>query len=70
MFGSILSDMRQTMRSALDVAFRIGAGFAFVIIAAAAIQYDEVVAPTVHGLSDGFGSVASDMSRRITSFTL
>jgi hypothetical protein len=70
MFGSILSDMKQIMRSAFDVGFRIFGGLAFVLLAAAAIQYDEVVAPKFSGLSDGIGSVATDMSRRLTSFTL
>jgi hypothetical protein len=70
MLSYALSDMKQTMRSAFDVGFRVFGGLAFVLLAAAAIQYDEVVAPKFSGLSDGIGSVATDMSRRLTSFTL
>lgn len=70
MFSSLSSDMKQIMRSAWNAQYRVWAGLAFMALAMAAIQYDEVVAPKVHGLSDGFGAIASDMSRRITSFTL
>ena len=70
MFGSILSDMRQITRSAWHSQYRVWAGLAFMALAMVSIQYDEVVAPKVHGLSDGFGAIASDMSRRLTSFTL
>lgn len=70
MFGSLLNDMRQTLRSAFDVQYRVWAGLAFMALAMAAIQYDEVVAPRVHGLTDGFGAIASDMRTRLSSFTL
>lgn len=70
MLSSALSDMKQTMRSAWHSQYRIWAGLAFMALAMVAIQYDEVLAPRVNGLSDGFGAIASDMSRRLTSFTL
>jgi hypothetical protein len=70
MFSSTLSDMKQTMRSAWHSQYRVWAGLAFMALAMVSIQYDEVVAPKVHGFSDGFGAIASDMSRRLTSFTL
>jgi hypothetical protein len=70
MFGSLLNDMRQSLRSAFDAQYRVWAGLAFMALAMAAIQYDEVVAPKVHGLTDGFGAIASDMRSRISSFTL
>ena len=70
MFGSLLNDMRETLRSTFDTQYRVWAGLAFMALAMAAIQYDEVVAPRVSGLSEGFGSIASDMSRKLTSFTL
>jgi hypothetical protein len=70
MFGSLLSDMRDVMRSALDAQVRVWAGVAFMALAMVAIQYDEIVAPRVHEFSDGLGTVATDMGRRLTSFTL
>lgn len=70
MFASYLNDLRETLRSTFDAQFRVWAGLAFMALAMAAIQYDEVVAPRVHGLSDGFGAIASDMSRKLSSFTL
>jgi hypothetical protein len=70
MFGSILNGMQQGLRRAWNAQYRVLAGLAFMALAMVAIQYDEVLAPKVHGLSDGFGAIASDMSRRLTSFTL
>jgi hypothetical protein len=70
MFGLDLNDIRESVRSAFDTQVRVWAGIAFMLMAMAAIQYDEIVAPKVHGLSDGIGSVATDMSRRLASFTL
>jgi hypothetical protein len=70
MLSSAMSDMKQVMRSLWNAQYRVLAGVAFMALAMAAIQYEEVVAPKVHGLSDGFGAIASDMSRRLTSFTL
>ncbi len=70
MFGLILNDMKEALQSALDAPLRLCVGFAFALMAMVAIQYDEIVAPKVHGFSDGIGSVATDMSRRLSSFTL
>lgn len=70
MLSSAMSDMKQTMRSIWNAQYRVWAGLAFMALALVAIQYDEVLAPKVSGFSDGFGAIASDMSRRITSFTL
>jgi hypothetical protein len=70
MFGFDLNDVRETLKAALDAQVRIFAGIAFMALAMVAIQYDEIVAPKFHGLSDGIGSVATDMSRRLASFTL
>ena len=70
MFRSHLNDMRQTLQSAFDAQYRVWAGLAFLALAMVAIQYDEVVAPKVHGFSNGFGAIASDMGRKLTSFTL
>ena len=70
MLSSAMSDMKQAMRSLWNAQYRVLAGLAFMALAMVAIQYDEVLAPKVNGLSDGFGAIASDMSRRLTSFTL
>ena len=70
MLSSAMSDMKQMMRSIWNAQYRVWAGLAFMALAMVAIQYDEVLAPKVNGLSDGFGAIASDMSRRLTSFTL
>lgn len=70
MFGMDLNDIREGVRSAFDAQVRIWGGLAFMALAMVAIQYDEVVAPKVSGFSDGIGSVATDMSRRLSSFTL
>jgi hypothetical protein len=64
-----LGGVGQLLRRALDAPWRAMAGIAFVVMAMAAIQYDEKIAPGVDRLSDGWSSVA-DFSRRLTSFTL
>lgn len=70
LFGVDLNETRGAIRQFVDTQVRLWAGFAFMALAMLAIQYDEVVAPEVHRLSDGFSSVATDMSRKLTSFTL
>lgn len=70
MFSFHVNDLREAVKSALDTQVRIWAGVAFMALAMAAIQYDEIIAPKVVGFSDGIGSVATDMSRRLASFTL
>jgi hypothetical protein len=70
MFGFDVNDVRKALRAALDTQVRVWAGLAFMALAMMAIQYDEIIAPKVHGLSDGFSAAATDMGRRLTSFTL
>lgn len=70
MFGLDLNDFRESVRSVLDAQVRIWGGLAFMALAMVAIQYDEVVAPKVHGFSDTFSTAATDVGRRLSSFTL
>lgn len=72
MFGYVfdLSGVKQAMQNAVDVSIRVLGGYAFVVLAAASIQYDEIIAPEVARLSDGWSTTASDFSKRLTSFTL
>jgi len=70
MFSLDLNTIKQALRPIIDAQWRAVAGLAFMALAMAAIQYDEIIAPEVSRLSDSFGSVATDMSRRLASFTL
>jgi hypothetical protein len=70
MFGFDLSEMKQKLRYAWDAQVRVWAGAAFVALAMASIQYEEVIAPGVDRLSDSWSTAATDFSRRLTSFTL
>ncbi len=72
MFGYVLdlSGVKQTMQRAFDAQWRVWGGLAFMALAMVAIQYDEIIAPEVARLSDGWSTTASDFSKRLTSFTL
>jgi hypothetical protein len=65
-----LSGMKARMRQVFDAQYQVWAGLAFLALAMVAIQYDEVVAPKVHGFSNGFSAIAGDMGRKLTGFTL
>ena len=64
-----LDEAKQKVRRLFNAQWRVLAGVAFMALAMAAIQYDEVIAPEVARLSDGWSTVA-DFSRKLTSFTL
>jgi hypothetical protein len=70
MFGIVLTDFRATLRRFADGQTRLWAGLAFMVIAMAAIQYDEFVAPEMTRVADAWGTVATDFSRKLASFTL
>lgn len=72
MFGYIidLSEVKQGLRRVLDAQYRVLAGIAFTLLAMSAIQYDEIIAPEVSRLSDGWSTAATDFSRKLASFTL
>lgn len=72
MFGYVidLSGVKSGLRQLGDTYWRMLGGFAFIVIAMAAIQYDEHIAPEVSRLSDGWSTAATDLSRRVASFSL
>jgi hypothetical protein len=72
MFGYMidLSGLRTHAKILFDMQWRRLAGFAFMALAMAAIEYDEFIAPEVNRISDAFSNVATDFSRKLASFTL
>jgi hypothetical protein len=70
MFKIALIELKQNLRSMCDAQWRVFAGLAFMILAMAAIQYEEQVAPELTRLNDGFSHVATDFSKKLASFTL
>jgi hypothetical protein len=71
MLGSMLGlrDVKDTLRRFANTQVGALAGIAFMFMAMAAIEYDELIAPNVSWISDAW-TVAGDFSRKITSFTL
>lgn len=72
MFGYVidLSGVKSWLHDFADAQWRTLGGLAFMIIAMAAIQYDELVAPEMNRLSDSWSTAATDFSRKLASFTL
>ncbi|MEZ5959881.1 MAG: hypothetical protein R3C30_05570 [Hyphomonadaceae bacterium] len=70
MFKIAFIELKQNLRSAFDTQWRGLAGLAFMVLAMAAIQYDERLAPELNRLNDGFSHVATDFSKKLASFTL
>ncbi|MGD9981608.1 MAG: hypothetical protein AB7H66_05050 [Hyphomonadaceae bacterium] len=70
MFKIALIELKQNIRSIFDAQFRVWAGAAFMMLAMAAIQYEERLAPELTRLNDGFSHVAMDFSKKLASFTL
>ena len=70
MFKIAIVELKQNFRSAFDVQWRGLAGLAFMVLAMAAIQYDEQVAPELARLNNGFSHAATDFSKKLSSFTL
>jgi hypothetical protein len=70
MFKIALIELKQRFRRACDAQWRLLAGAAFMILAMAAIQYEERLAPELTRLNDGFAHVATDFSKKLASFTL
>jgi len=65
MFGYALSEMRQHTADVGDKLFRFFVGAAFVVLAAASIQYEEQIAPGVERVSDAWSMATTDFSRRL-----
>lgn len=72
MFGFMfdLNDWKERFRDACAAPVRALAGAAFVAAALVSIEYDEVVQPGVDRISNVWGSVATDLGRKLSSFTL
>lgn len=70
MFAIHASDLKTKLRQLFDTQFRLWAGGAFMALALVAIQYEEVIAPTLGEITQGFDAMAADFGRKLTSFTL
>ncbi len=70
MFTVDMSGVKAWVDQVADASFQALAGFAFMILAMAAIQYDEQIAPEVSRLSDGWSTAATDFRSKLSSFTL
>jgi len=70
MIGFALSTLKQNLLHVFDAQFRVWAGAAFMALALISIEYDEIIAPEMNRLSDAWGSVATDVGRKLASFTL
>jgi hypothetical protein len=67
--GCVMFDeLKATFRSLCDRQFRLWAGMAFMALALASIQYDEIIAPGVGRISEAWNAAASDFSRSLASF--
>lgn len=71
MFGFAFdwNDIAAKAREALAPQWRGLAGAFFVVLALAAIEYDEFVAPSVSRISDAW-STAADFGRKLTTLSL
>ena len=70
MFVYDLSEVKSWLARAADMQWRALAGAAFMVLAMASIQYDELIAPEVSRVSDGWSTAATDFSKRLASFSL
>lgn len=69
-FAIDLHDLREHVQGLLATQARTWIGAAFVATAMFSIQYEEVFAPHVARISDAWSSTTSDLSRRLTGFSL
>jgi len=65
-----LKEAKQSWKRAFDAHWRGLAGAVFMLLATAAIEYEEYIVPEVTRFSDGWSTAATDFSRRLASFTL
>ena len=66
----VIFDMKRHLRAVADVVFYAGASAAFMMMAMFSIQYDELIAPEMHRVSDAWGSVATDLGRKLASLAI
>lgn len=64
MLTFVLGGARETIRRAFSAQYRMFAGLAFLMLALAAIQYDEQIAPGVSRVSDAWAS-ATQIGRKL-----
>jgi len=65
-----LSELRAQALRVLNPVWRGLAGLAFMVVAMAAIQYDERIAPEVTRLNHSLDGVTADLRTKLASFTL
>jgi hypothetical protein len=65
MFAFVLGGVRRALGRVFDAHYRVLAGLAFMALAMAAIQYDEIVAPGFGRISDALGSATGDIGRKL-----
>ncbi len=66
----MFNEVKGALRELCDAQFRLWAGMAFMVLAMASIQYDEVIAPGVGRISNAWTSATTDLGRSIAGFTL
>ena len=66
----MVDDLKASLRSLCDTQFRLWAGMAFMVLAMASIQFDEIIVPGVGRISDAWNSATSDLGRSLAGFTL
>lgn len=64
----MIGELKATLRSLGNTQFRFWAGIAFMALALASIQYDEIIVPGVGRISQAWNSAASDFTRSLASF--
>lgn len=69
MIETKLSDLKQRLRTFRDAQYRFWAGAAFVVLAMASIQYEEVIAPGVSRVSDALSGATADFRTRLTGLS-
>ena len=70
MIETKLGDLKRHLRELRDAQVRFWAGAAFVMLAMASIQYEEVIAPGVSRVGDTLSGVTADFRTRLSSFSL
>lgn len=69
MFGYVidLSRLSDWAERTLDANWRRCAGLAFMALAIVAIQYDEIIAPSMERVSDAWTAMAGDVGRKLAN---
>ncbi len=72
MFGYVidLSRFFNWIEGVIDAQWRRCAGLAFMALAIVAIQYDEIIVPSMERASDAWSSVTGDVSRKLAGLNV